>query len=119
MKTAFMEDVRADTPEDALRVIGAKYGKTGYRIVEDSLPSVLAQVRTKLGRVLMNPTLYADKIAEYKAILAWAEKASGTPQDVARAMIEHGDVRVDNPHTICLTAQGGRKWLAFGYHFTR
>lgn len=121
MKTPFLLRVPAGSANAAFDMTRDQHGKSDFSLVQTTDAEVYEQIEMKLQRVLVNPGLYADKVAEYKAILTSMEVNSETmtPCEVtARAMLDHGDSRVDNRgRCAVLEDDESGEWLVFGYRF--
>ncbi len=116
-KKPFTIEVQAPTADQAFAAAQlSKAGKTGFRLVEDTPTQVRAAVGGKLRRVAENPALYGDKIEEYKGILQRFDSRVGKDPHgaVVAAMLEHGDLRVDNATSCGIRRIGAGQWVVFG-----
>ena len=82
------------------------------------IDTVRFDVLRKLARVQDNPTLYADKIAEYEGILAGIDRNTlekGEAFAMMSAMLVHGDASIDSPSRVGVLDCMDGTWGVFGY----
>ena len=124
VKERFTVRVKAKDGEQAFMIAGGKYGKTGWKLVEDTIDFQKEMFEKKLKRVRVNGGLYADKIAEYseklRQIASNEVKVSqgkmSASEAVVDAMLAHGsDGRIDSAHNCGVIADGDH-WIVFGFH---
>jgi hypothetical protein len=117
MPAPFKIVVTAGNVVGALRLTEPQHGRSAAFIVNDTLADVLAAVEAKAVRARENPTLYADKIAEYERIVSAARRAvaDGDPEAlvVVDTMIAHGDSRV-NERGVAIKSVGDGRYIVFG-----
>lgn len=126
MKKVFEVEVAATSASEAFGAqadVLKRFGKRTFSVVSDTFEQVRQQIAGKRRRVVENPGLYADKIAEYGRVLADMERrrkeGMSPARVVAYTMLDHGDSRVDNPGHCCVVKLDVGRWLIFGFDFSK